>query len=345
MKIIDKIVTSNIPPQQLNVVWHNTATNELKIWGNNGWELVGGNPNASSGGYPVVTVENDFNIEAQPNTFYNIKNSPDNEVNINFKDEEFGGQWDKMPIFYFDATNWNDEQSETLGEVLRYLTFGGVFVPSNVDTDFKYEFIIRNDSLTSFSPMIPQIFVSEIPSTNPQNMSQNIKVKVVMDAQVVYEGLLPPICIINKDIDYIVHFSFPLAESIFITLPGVVTQDLGYDGLGCKYQLVTSPMICGGVECCCIGYTEVEYKKADKITIELSDGSTSEIVEFPMIVESNKEPVTIDEVKEFVFNLKSPANIVFSHPVSWNNSNTPDFTQSGTYTLSILNGVGCYTFI
>jgi hypothetical protein len=30
-----------------------------------------------SGGYPVVTVENDFNIEAQPNTFYNIKNEAD----------------------------------------------------------------------------------------------------------------------------------------------------------------------------------------------------------------------------------------------------------------------------
>lgn len=43
----------------------------------------------SVGGYPVVTVEDDFNIEAKPNTFYNINNDEDDEININFKDEEF----------------------------------------------------------------------------------------------------------------------------------------------------------------------------------------------------------------------------------------------------------------
>lgn len=95
MKIIDKIVTSVTQPQQTNVMWHNPDTGEFKIFGGRGWEPAGGNPGQTgssfSGGYPVVTVENDFNIEAQPNTFYNIKNSPDNEVNINFKDEEFGG--------------------------------------------------------------------------------------------------------------------------------------------------------------------------------------------------------------------------------------------------------------
>jgi hypothetical protein len=38
----------------------------------------GGNtPTSISGGYPVVTVEDNFNIEAQSNTFYNIKNTPD----------------------------------------------------------------------------------------------------------------------------------------------------------------------------------------------------------------------------------------------------------------------------
>jgi hypothetical protein len=92
----------------------------------------------------------------------------------------------------------------------------------------------------------------------------------------------------------------------------------------------------------CTLYTQVEYTKADKVLIEVSDG---EIDEFPMIVQSNKVLTMPDEIKEFVFNLKSPANIVLSHPVSWNNDNTPDFTKSGTYTLSILNGVGCYTFV
>jgi hypothetical protein len=70
------------------VLWHNPDTGELKMFGNKGWEVVGGVPGegGGSGGYPVVTVEDDFNITAKPNTFYNIKNSPDSEISINFKD-------------------------------------------------------------------------------------------------------------------------------------------------------------------------------------------------------------------------------------------------------------------
>lgn len=44
MKITDKIITSTIEPQQKNVLWHNPETGELKIFGNKGWEVVGGNP-------------------------------------------------------------------------------------------------------------------------------------------------------------------------------------------------------------------------------------------------------------------------------------------------------------
>ena len=252
---------------------------------------------------------------------------------------------DKILVCYYDTANWNGEVTEALKMAATILTMGGVFVPSNVDTDFKYEFILRNDSIGIILPTALQLFVSEIPSTDPQNMSSNIRVKVIMNAQVVVESLLPPICIINKDIDYIVQFSLPLGSesgSATIAIPGVVTQELGYDDIGYKYQICVSPMFFGNPFAIC--YTEVEYTKADKVSIEVSDGSTSSVIVQPITVQSNKGLVMPDEVKEFVFNLKSPANIVLSHPVSWNNGNTPDFTQSGTYTLSILNGVGCYTF-
>lgn len=42
MKITDKIVTSITQPQQTNVLWHNPETGELKMFGNNGWEVAGG---------------------------------------------------------------------------------------------------------------------------------------------------------------------------------------------------------------------------------------------------------------------------------------------------------------
>jgi hypothetical protein len=48
MKITDKIVTSKIAPKQLNVVWHNPDTGELKMF-NDGWKLVGGSASNSSG--------------------------------------------------------------------------------------------------------------------------------------------------------------------------------------------------------------------------------------------------------------------------------------------------------
>lgn len=48
---------------------------------------------------------------------------------------------------------------------------------------------------------------------------------------------------------------------------------------------------------------------------------------------------------EFIFNIHSPANISFDKEIKWNNDGEPDLTQIGIYTISILNGVGCYTFV
>lgn len=50
MKITDKIVTSITQPQQTNVLWHNPETGELKMFGNKGWEVVGGAPGEGPGG-------------------------------------------------------------------------------------------------------------------------------------------------------------------------------------------------------------------------------------------------------------------------------------------------------
>ena len=39
--------------------------------------------------YPIITIEDNFNIKIKPNTFYNINNDEDDEINITFIDEEF----------------------------------------------------------------------------------------------------------------------------------------------------------------------------------------------------------------------------------------------------------------
>lgn len=50
-------------------------------------------------------------------------------------------------------------------------------------------------------------------------------------------------------------------------------------------------------------------------------------------------------VNEFVFNVNCPCSIQFENMFSWNNDNAPDLTKEGICTISIVNGVGCYTFV
>ena len=59
-----------------------------------------------------------------------------------------------------------------------------------------------------------------------------------------------------------------------------------------------------------------------------------------------KNPVEIsDHINEFVFNINAPTNIIFNQTIKWHNYNIPDLTEEGVYTISIVNGVGCYTFV
>lgn len=87
-KIIYKVISSVYEPDNTKAIWHNPETGQLKIFGNTGWQVIGGFLSDSEG-YPIVTVEDNFNIEAKPNTFYDIKNDVDSEIIINFKSEEF----------------------------------------------------------------------------------------------------------------------------------------------------------------------------------------------------------------------------------------------------------------
>lgn len=73
--------------------------------------------------------------------------------------------------------------------------------------------------------------------------------------------------------------------------------------------------------------------------------SLSSMISSSVEVKVNEDQLASDTIKEFLFNVNSPANIVFNESVKWHNDNTPDLTKTGIYTISILNGVGCYTFV
>lgn len=56
----------------------------------------------------------------------------------------------------------------------------------------------------------------------------------------------------------------------------------------------------------------------------------------------NEEFYADNVTNKFIFNINSPANISFDKEIKWSNKE-PDLTQTGIYTISIVNGIG-YTF-
>jgi hypothetical protein len=79
-------------------------------------------------GTPVVTIKDNFTIDAKPNTFYNIKNNGEDSVNINIKDEDlYIEDMNKLILFTFD----NDTSGNAALDLLeRYVSeVGWRFIP------------------------------------------------------------------------------------------------------------------------------------------------------------------------------------------------------------------------
>jgi hypothetical protein len=236
MKITEKIVTSVTQPQQTNVLWHNPETGELKMFGNKGWEVVGGVPGegGGSGGYPIVTVKDNFNIEAEPNTFYDIKNPINSEIIIVCNQLEIA----PTRIHFIYDGSYTDEFGAILSSGLNVLFD---------DTKEGYNY----KALVNLSSGIPE--------------------------------LIDPI------------------EIYF-----------------------TNDIIQGGSTVALINVFGNE--------IQLSINNINIIK-------------TENIVNEFIFNVNCPCSIQFDNIFSWNNGYAPDLTKQGICTISIVNGVGCYTFV
>jgi hypothetical protein len=111
-----------------------------------------------------------------------------------------------------------------------------------------------------------QFFISDIPTDNLQDETSSIDLFAIAD--IIGEPMtitLPYIYTINKDIDYIAWYN---TDDVIEggTLPIVFTQEIGYDGTKYKYE----GFMCIESMVPCTLYTQVEYTKADKVTIERS---------------------------------------------------------------------------
>ena len=338
MKIIDKIVTSVTQPQQTNVLWHNPETGELKMFGNKGWEVVGGSAgssnngdagnsnddSSSTNGYPVVTVEDNFDITVNPNTFYDIKNDDTSEININFVNDGYStANVSKQIIFTYDEAIGSEDMIAMLVQMI-----GGKPVPDRTIEGYTY----RMD--TSMSGIAIPLYFSEMPTTGK---SVNYYTSIFGEE---FVGTMTNIQIFNETTNYIVYIEAQ-GQRISLAFTEVSNDNSNFVH---KYNVLGVLSLLIGTE---YVYTQKPYTQiTDTSEIYIAeDMSLSSMIPSTIKVELNENQLASDTIKEFVFNFYSPASVTFNRQIKWNNDNYPDLTKSGVYTISIVNEVGCYTFV
>lgn len=306
----------------------NTKLNFIQV-GDQTYNIGG---SGSSGGYPIVTIEDNFNIDAQPNIFYNIKNNAGSEVSINFKPEEFYAAGKDGLIFFI----W--ENLEDTLDIIEIVNICGIkLIADNSLQGFKYKSIISKEQLNILGVELEEDIV--IYYSDYLQDGKDITAFTENHGQIILKNVQ----ILNKD-PYLCYISSSaIGVPSDAKLPVVIAEDITNSGVdipdGYNYAYAAT---FAGFDCRV--FTKKSYQEDNNcIIIGPMTGGSSLDTNYELVENMNIEGS--NSMKEFVFNLKSPANIVLSHPVSWNNDNTPDFTKSGTYTLSILNGIGCYTFI
>lgn len=286
----------------------------------------GGNtPTSISGGYPVVTVEDDFNITAEPNTFYNIKNDADSEISITFGNDYFIDKISKHLMFTGDFVG-----DETYSEVLLYCSyFGGKVYKDSSKEGYTHRVDINQ------ADMIIHLYVSdEIKTGN--------NVSVYVDGSSLAEGLgdimfeLNNIIILNEGVNYLVYVSLSEGGPTPHCLSEVSNDNSLFNY---KYNIIGAAAMYGITTI----YTNEPYYKASNFYLPDGQDLSSELGEIQVV--SNVETTGSDVTNEFVFNINAPANIIFNRTIKWHNNTPPDLTSEGVYTISIVNSVGCYTFV
>lgn len=122
----------------------------------------------SGGVYPVVTVTDNFNIDAQPNTFYNIKNSGEDSVNISIDPDKYSIE-DKEKLTMFTWDTWMEDVS-AFGELAEMLIFS-IFLGHTIKEDSTYE----DYKYTSFQSVKMQM--TEEDSGQIMTVNYNIQIK------------------------------------------------------------------------------------------------------------------------------------------------------------------------
>lgn len=338
MKITDKIVTQIGQPSMTNVVWHNPDTNELKIYGKNGWEVVGGSPGGSnvtpaSNGYPIVNtslnsyakidgaweLDGAIIINAKPNTSYNIPEGLSSPVQVVFNPFQLSGVSGKYLTFSFD-----DAEDGSLSEVIMMTSYVGFIQTENNDitTKEQYPYKLVNPFLGSESTYLISSDITT--STNTTAL-----VPLLTDT---------PIPINNIKVKEANEYY--LLQGIPIILKEVENDNSEYQH---KY-VITDSLYNVELQIDTIDAYTYEEKGETFIALSIVVEGVEILAQKLPLVKINVEEY-VENTGEYIFNFKTPLTLQFGGQLLWNNGNEPDLTQPGLMTISIVNGVGCYSFV
>lgn len=288
-------------------------------------EPSGGGGGITSGGYPVVTVEDDFNITAEPNTFYNIKNDADSEISITFGNDYFIDKTSKHLMFTGDFVG-----DETYSDMLLYCSYFG----GKVYKDSSKEGYTHKLDVYAMGVSLHFYFSDEIKTGNNVSVYMDVSDIEELEEDVQFE--LNNIIILNEDINYLGLGTQPSYGTIYFFLKEVDNDNIQYKY---KYQVYGFLTDIVGSEI----YTNEPYYNAEEFY--LSNGHPLQLYLSDVQIVSNISSNGSDVTNEFVFNINAPANIIFNRTIKWHNNTPPDLTSEGVCTISIVNGVGCYTFV
>lgn len=262
--------------------------------------------------YPIEKVvlgENITGITLKPNVWYDIKNTTGFAIIAFSSPQEYYNINGNYEIF---SAKCDDE---SLQELLDILTIGGVLIKTNELSGYEYK-----QNISTIGVNVTVYF-----ATNPNDSTDN-RIKVI---GIPYEGMeeleLPIHSVerINKDnIIYKVSIVGMEMSTYFINIPSDIEGKYKY-----MFYMMGEFMSC---------YTDKPIDECESI---FSD----EFGEISIKKESSYKE--INNVNEFVFSINGPiVQSIIMENIYWNGDNIPDFTKMGVYTISIIDGVGCWTF-
>ena len=247
-------------------------------------------------------------LNANINTFYDIKNTPDDMIMVTqnlFDANNINGE---LFIIEFDdieglETIYPDYSEEEFAQIkMQIMAMFSMVIVSKQNDKYKLYSYVPEEPITEFAEV--------------DNLD-------ITDLEISMEGIILTI----KNIKFIEPNYNIVGYPVYMEEIESDNPEYKY-----KYKIVNNfiVMMMGlDVYYSNIPIEELTYIEAENIIVPL--------------IKDNFKSLYDKNVGEFVFNFNTPTNIVIM--CDWNNDEEPDFSQEGVMTVSIVNNIGTYTFV